>query len=225
MRIVGGNHRMSGQDHDITDLLRAWTAGDSAALEPLSRRIVDELRRLARSALRGESRRETLRPTVLVNEAFLRLLDHKPADIRDRSHFFGLAGRLMRQVLVDAARERRAEKRGGDRCRIPLEAIPDFVSPRPVDLLALDQALRKLEALDPRKCQVVELRYFSGLSIPETAEALGVHHATVSRDWTTARAWLFQELHRGPRQQPAADRGASGTPAEAVALPPEDSPG
>lgn len=184
---------------DVTGLLRAWSAGDAAALDALLPLVYDELRRQAARALQREAGGHTLQATALVHEAYLRLVDQRPAAWEGRTQFFGIAARLIRQVLVDAARTRMAAKRGGEARRLTLGALErDGAAPDDgadgVDLLALDDALERLAALDPLPARVVELRYFAGLTIEETARALGVSPATVKREWAVARGWLRREL-------------------------------
>lgn len=184
---------------DVTQLLQRWRSGDSGAFDRLMPLVHNELRKLARHHMHGERPERTLQATALVNEAFLRLVD-RPTDIdwQGRAHFFGIASRLMRQVLVEAARARNAAKRGGGLEKISLESVFDAASAeRPVDLLALDEALEELAAAAPERCRVVELRYFAGLTIEEAAEVLGVSTGTVKRQWTFARAWLQQRLSEG----------------------------
>ena len=185
---------------DVTQLLRAWSNGDRSAEEALLRAVLDELRRQAARAMRRESPTHTLQPTALVNEAYLRLIDQRHAHWRNRAHFFGVAANLMRRILVDHARSRLAAKRGGDIQRISIGDVepPDRASEsaQDVDLLALHEALERLAVLDPTQERLVELRYFSGLTIEETAEALGISPATVKREWAFARAWLRRELER-----------------------------
>jgi len=183
----------------ITQLLRAWNSGDSGALDRLLPLVYDELRRVAHNRLRRERRDQTLQPTALVNEAYLRLVRGKPPQWQNRTQFFAVCARLMRQILVDAARRRDAGKRGGGPVRVTLnEDALTVDSPQP-DVLALDEALNALEALDRRKSRVVELRFFAGLSVEETAAALDVSSDTVLRDWKFAKTWLYQELRRGRR--------------------------
>jgi RNA polymerase sigma factor (TIGR02999 family) len=176
----------------LTKLLRAWNSGDAGARDELVPLVYEQLRRQAARHLRSEAPGHSLTPTALVHEAFLRLVD---ADVtwKDRAHFFGIASRLMRQILVDHARAARAQKRGHGWCRLSLheDRLPEQ---RDEDLLALDEVLTQLEALDPDQARVVELRFFGGLSVEETAEALGVSTATVKREWSLARAWLFQRI-------------------------------
>jgi RNA polymerase sigma factor (TIGR02999 family) len=187
---------MSDRDrpHDVTGLLQKWQAGDAGALEELVPLVYDELRRVARARLRQEQPDHTLQATALVHEAYLRLIGAGQPTPQNRAHLFAVAARLMRQILVDHARRKHAEKRGGDATIISIqdaEAAPDIAL---VDILALDEALGELAALDPRLCQVVELKYFAGLTIDEAAEALKVSTPTVERDWRVAKAWLHQRL-------------------------------
>ncbi|MGH9843652.1 MAG: sigma-70 family RNA polymerase sigma factor [Blastocatellia bacterium] len=181
---------------EITRLLLRWNEGDATALDQLMPLVYDELRQLARGYLRRQANNQSLQPTALVNEAYLRLVNQRQVRWQNRAQFFGLAAKLMRNLLVDHVRERRAEKRGGGEYHLSL-TYADQVAQRPeseVDLIALNEALDRLEALSPQKSQVVELRFFGGLTIPETAEVLGISHATVEREWSAARAWLFKEL-------------------------------
>ena len=178
----------------VTQLLRAWNEGDQSALEKLMPLVLDELRRLAGNYLRRERANHTLQPTALVNEAYLRLVDQK-ARWQNRAQFFGVAAQLMRRVLVDHARVHQAQKRGGsDQQRLSLADVERASDKPDVDLLALHEALNELAELDPQQARIVELKFFGGLSIEETAEVLGVGHATVERDWKMARAWLRSKL-------------------------------
>ena len=185
---------------DVTGLLIAWSEGDGAALDTLLPIVYAELRRQARRALRREAPGHTLQPTALVHEAYLRLVDQRPDRWQGRAQFFGIAARCMRQVLVDAARTRRASKRGGGARPVTLGGAEELVvAPAEAtgdDVLALDEALTRLAALDPEQARLVELRYFAGLTIDDTAATLGVSPATVSREWTVARRWLRRELAR-----------------------------
>jgi RNA polymerase sigma factor (TIGR02999 family) len=178
----------------VTALLRAWGDGDDGALEQLTPLVEAELRRLARGYMRRERRDHTLQTTALVNEAFLRLTDARRVRWQDRAHFLGISARLMRRVLVDHARSRGYRKRGGGAQRVTLnEGL--VTSPEPaVDVLALDRALEALAAVDARKSRVIELRFFGGLSVEETAEVLHVSADTVKRDWRLAKLWLLREL-------------------------------
>jgi RNA polymerase sigma factor (TIGR02999 family) len=186
--------------HDVTTLLRAWNRGDGTALERLTPLIYHELRRLARSHLRRERAGHSLPPTGLVNEAYLRLVDASTIEWQDRAHFLSVSSRIMRRVLIDAARRRAAEKRGpaADGPAVDVGRIPAAGSDRAASLCALDDALEALARLDPRRAQVIELRFFGGLSVDETADVLSVSPQTVMRDWKLARAWLMRELrHAG----------------------------
>ncbi len=178
----------------ITQLLLRWSEGDAAAREELMPLVYDELRRLAGRYLRRERANHTLQPTALVNEAYLRLIDQHQVAWQNRAQFFGLAAKLMRNILVDHARAHQAAKRGGQHYSVSLSRNDQFTREPHVDLLAINEALDRLAALDVQKSRIVELRFFGGLTIEETAEALGISHATVERDWAMARAWLRREL-------------------------------
>ena len=182
------------QEVAITDLLTAWGQGDASALERLMPLVHAELHRLARREMRGERPGHTLRTTALVNEAYLRLIDASRVRWQDRAHFFALSARIMRRILVDHARARQFVKRGGGLRQVTLEDALVVSAERSADLVALDDALVALAAVDERKSQVVEMRFFGGLSVEETAEALHVSPATVMRDWHFARVWLLREL-------------------------------
>jgi RNA polymerase sigma-70 factor (ECF subfamily) len=179
---------------DVSRLLREWANGEQSALEALTPLVYAELRRLATSYLRSEEPGQTLQPTALVHEAFIRLIDHSAPDCQNRSQFYGMAAHMMRQILIDHARNRKAVKRGGHAVRLSLDENLVASHERDVDLVALDDALELMAAIDPRKSQVVEMRFFGGLSVEETAEALKVSEKTVRRDWQFAKAWLLQEL-------------------------------
>lgn len=183
------------RDADVTALLQQWQDGDPLATERLLPLVYDELRRVARARLRGERQGHTLQATALVHEAYLRLMGTGHPTPRNRAHLFAMAARIMRQILVDHARRKQARKRGGDDTVIALdESVPANSGIGVIDLLALDEALTAMTALEPRMCQVVELKYFAGLNTTETAEALNVSTATVERDWTLAKAWLVRRL-------------------------------
>lgn len=190
---------MSADGADVTHLLAAWTRGDARALEALVPLLYAELRRIAERQLDRERPDHTLQPTALVHEAFLRLVDQQSVAWQGRAHFFGVAARLMRNVLVDHARGRGAQKRGGDVTRVAFdEALLERVAADPAaEVLALDDALVEMATFDERKSRIVELRFFGGLSIEETAEVLGVSPGTVMRDWTLAKAWLSRQLREG----------------------------
>ena len=179
---------------DVTRLLVAWQGGDEGALEVLMPMIEDELGVIARSQLRKERQNHTFRTNDLVNEAFLKLFGQRAMNIQNRNHFFGIAARAMRQVLVDYARECRTEKRGGGYDRLHLENIDNLSKERPVDLILLDEALDELQKRDQQKCRLVEMRYFAGLTNEQTADVLGISVATVKRDWTFARSWLKRKM-------------------------------
>lgn len=178
----------------ITQLLVKWSGGDKAALDKLMPLVYDELHKLAAGYLRRERHNHTLQPTALVNEAYVRLVDQQNATWQNRAQFFGMAARLMRNILVDHARQRRAAKRGGEPFRLSLDKVERVFNKPDLDLVALDDALRDLEATNPEHSRIVELRFFGGLTIEETAQVLGVSHATVEREWSFARAWLRREL-------------------------------
>jgi RNA polymerase sigma-70 factor (ECF subfamily) len=181
---------------DISGLLRAWSEGDRNALERLTPIVYNELHRLARRYMRGERPGHSLQTTALVNEAYMRLLDYKRIAWQDRAHFFAISAQLMRRILVEHAR-RHNLKRGGGVPHVSLEEAAVVGGERATDLVALDDAMNALERLDPRKVQVVEMRFFGGLSVEETAEVLKVSAITVMRDWSTAKAWLYRELTGG----------------------------
>jgi RNA polymerase sigma factor (TIGR02999 family) len=178
----------------VTRLLRAWSEGDDAALNELMPLVEAELRRLARIYMGRERKGHTLQPTALVNEVFVRFADARNLSWQDRSHFMGIVARLMRRVLVDHARARGYRKRGGRLERVPLDESV-FLTPEPqLDIVALDRALEAFAAVDFRKSQVVEMRFFGGFSVEETAQALGISVETVKRDWRVAKLWLMREL-------------------------------
>jgi RNA polymerase sigma-70 factor, ECF subfamily len=181
---------------DITQLLKVWRGGDRKALDSLLPIVYKELQRLAHFQLRQERAGHTLQSAALVNEAYLRLVGLNVPDWEGRTHFFAIAAQIMRQILVDYARRHRAEKRGGGEGTLPLEEATLLTGVKSIDVVALDDALKTLAQIDPRKAQVVELRFFGGLSSEETAEVLNLSAVTVSRDWSTARAWLHREMTR-----------------------------
>ncbi len=193
----------SGTSAEITRLLKAWGRGDSAALDRLTPLVYEQLRRIARTYMRNERPGHTLQATALVNEAFLRLVDARDLNWTDRSHFFALCARVMRRILVDAARSRAATKRGGQVDRVEHSTainLDDLPSPQALStqVCALDEALNALERIDPRRAQVIELRFFGGLTVEETGQVLQVSPQTVMRDWKLARAWLARELVKTP---------------------------
>lgn len=190
---------MAPSPHEITTLLQAWGAGDKGALDKLMPLVYPDLHRLARRHMAGERDDHTLQTTALVNEAYMRLVDSKQATVKDRAHFFAICARLMRQILVDAARSRRALKRGADFRVVELDEAMAAMAEPAVDLIALDDALNDLTAFDARKGQVVEMRIFGGLSAQETASVLQISTDTVTRDMHLATAWLRRELGREGR--------------------------
>jgi RNA polymerase sigma-70 factor (ECF subfamily) len=179
----------------VTQLLERWNSGDQAALDELMPLVYGELRRIAESHFRRQQP-HTLQPTVLVHEVYLRLVGHDNISWQGRAHFFGVAAKTMRNLLVDHARSQKASKRGGSQLRLSFAEADLPHKQAEVDFMALDQALKELAKLNPQYGQVVELRYFGGLTIEETAEVLGVSHATIERDWKFARVWLKRELSR-----------------------------
>ena len=184
---------MESASPNVTQLLAAWSDGNQSARDELIPLVYAELHRVAQNYLRRERRGHTLQSSALVHEAFLRLVDQRVA-WRNRAHFFGIAAQLMRRILVDYARSRGNEKHGGDQLHLELDDALDAAAERDADLVALDDALTDLAAIDPQQSRVIELRYFGGLTIEETAEALGLSDTTVEREWRLARAWLRREL-------------------------------
>jgi len=183
--------------HDVTRLLLDWQSGDQAALDQLMPLIYDELRRLAAGHLRHERPDHTLQPTALVNEAYLQLIEQRRMNWQGRAHFFGAAAELMRRILVDYARAHNAAKRGGGAFKVSLRDVAAVIEQQDVEVMLLDQALTELAALDPAQARLVELRYFGGLSVEETAEAMKLSPATVKRHWNSAKAWLHRRLTKG----------------------------
>jgi len=181
--------------HDVTELLLSWRQGDAEALDRLVPLVYDELRRVARRRLQREQPGHALQATALVHEVYLRLVDVERLTLKNRTHFFAVAAKLMRQILVDHARRQHAGKRGGGATMMSLDDVSPAAQPASVDVLALDHALAALASIDVRQSHVVELRFFAGLNIDETAEALGMSPATVEREWALAKAWLFRRLH------------------------------
>jgi RNA polymerase sigma factor (TIGR02999 family) len=181
----------------ITGRLIAWSNGDASALDDVIRAVYTELRRMADRYLRLEGGQHTLQPTALVHEAYLRMIDQSRVNWRNRAHFLGVAAQMMRRILVDHARTKHREKRGGSAKKLSLDEVWNMAEPGNPDLVALDDALKNLSQLDERKSRVVELRFFGGLSVDETAEVLEVSPQTVLRDWKLAKAWLYQEIKTG----------------------------
>ena len=195
MRELRANPLMTPAPHEVTKLLKDWSDGDQTALDRLMPLVYDELRRLAHQHMRREKAPHVLQTTALVNEAYMRLVDQSQVRFENRAHFFGIAARLMRQILVDDARRRNFAKRGGGMIQVPLDDASNVAQQQAANVLALDEALTMLALKDPRQSEIVELRFFGGLSIEETAEVLKVSPGTVMRDWTFARAWLRNEMN------------------------------
>jgi len=193
--VMGGlDEAASASTHEITNLLHAWRAGDEAALTQLTPLVYSELHRLAHRYMSAEQPGQTLQTTALVHEVYLRLVNVENVDWQNRAHFYGLCARLMRRILVDFARSRNYQKRGGQIPHIELEEAATVSAVVGSELLAVDEALKRLAAVDSRKCEVVELRFFGGLTVEEAAASLGVSPETVMRDWKLAKAWLLREL-------------------------------
>jgi RNA polymerase sigma-70 factor (ECF subfamily) len=188
------NRRIPDPVEDITALLVAWGRGDDAALQQLMPLVHHELHEIARRCMKGERPGHTLQPTALVNEAFVRLVDVRRVSWKNRTHFLAMSARLMRRVLVDFARSRHYQKRGGGAMQVSLDEAHGISTQRGQDLVALDEALSALSAIDERKARVIEMRFFGGLTVEETAAVLDVSRDTVLRDWRLARAWLMREL-------------------------------
>ena len=185
---------MTIEPHQVTRLLQEWSDGDETALEQLMPLVHDELHLLAHQHMRREGPGHILQTSALINEAYLRLVEHPRIRWENRAHFFGIAARLMRRILVDDARKRNSAKRGGSLIQVPLDEATSVAQEQAANVVALDDALKTLETIDARQGQIVELRFFGGLSIEETANALQVSPGTVMRDWTFARAWLRNEM-------------------------------
>ena len=188
---------MRGTSQPVTELLARWSKGDASARETLVPLVYDELRKIARRCLSGQRSGHTLEPTALVHEAYLRLAGRDSIPWQDRAHFFAVAAQMMRQILVDHARKRSAAKRGaGITINLSLDEIPVASQQPNLDVLALDDALTRLASFDPRQSQIVELRFFGGLTVPEISSAMGISVATVQREWALAKVWLHRELSR-----------------------------
>ncbi len=190
-----GTAGSSPQQQEVTNLLVEWKQGNKAAMDLLTPLVYNELRRLAERYLRNERSAATLQPTALVHEAYLRLVAQSMPDWESRAHFFGVAAHLMRQILVDHARKHRSAKRGGGIDKMSIDEIVGLGAEKPGDIIALDDALQALQEIDERKAKVIELRFFGGLSVDETAVALGVSPATIGREQRLAEAWLHRELN------------------------------
>jgi RNA polymerase sigma factor (TIGR02999 family) len=188
--------------HEVTRLLIAWRNGDQHAFEELLPLVYDELRRLAGRYLRHERPGHTLQSTALVHEAYLRLVDQKSVQWQNRAHFFGVAAQMIRRILVDHARSHQTAKRGGGAAKLSLDEALATPEQRDLDLVSLDDALTGLTRIDEQQARIVELRFFGGLSIEETAEVLTISPATVKRDWVIAKSWLYREMARGASAQP-----------------------
>lgn len=182
--------------HQVTQLLVDWSNGDQSALDQLTPLVYSELRRLAGRYLRKERHDHTLQSTALVHEAFLRMVDQRSVKWQNRAHFFGVAAQMIRRILVDHARNRQASKRGSGAPRLSLDEAIATPERRDVDLVALDDSLNSLAKIDPQQARIVELRFFTGLTVEETAEVLGISPATVKRDWVSAKAWLHRDISR-----------------------------
>jgi RNA polymerase sigma-70 factor, ECF subfamily len=194
---MGGVH-----SSETTQLLRAWAAGDGAALEKLTPHVYNELRRIAGHFMQHERRDRTIQTTALVHEAYVKLIDITSVDWQHRAHFFAISAQIMRHILLDRARRRATAKRGGAMPKMNLDEVPEVGSGRSRELIALDDALTALAEVDPRKARVIELRFFGGLSVEETAEVLKVSPDTVLRDWRLARAWLLAQLaNKSPSEE------------------------
>ena len=189
-------HLQRGPSNQVTELLVRWRGGDKAALESLMPLVYAELRRIAQHYLNNERADHTLQSTALVHEAYVRLTDQNFPQWQNRAHFFAVAAQLMRQILIDYARSHRASKRGGNVYKMALDDAEEQPQALDVDIIALDDALKSLADMDEQQSRVVELKFFGGLSIEDTAEVLGCSPSTVKRDWVTARAWLYRELDR-----------------------------
>lgn len=188
----------SASSHPVTELLARWSSGDASARDALVPLVYDELRKIARRCLAGQRRSHTLQPTALVHEAYLRLARRDSMEWQGRIHFFAMAGQMMRQILVDHARKQAAAKRGGNAVTVELDESSAAGTQKPdLDLLVLDDAMKQLALLDSRQCQIVELRFFGGLSIEETAQFLNISPATTKREWATARLWLHHAMTTG----------------------------
>jgi RNA polymerase sigma-70 factor (ECF subfamily) len=187
---------MTPSPHEVTQLLKDWSSGNQAALDKLTPLIYEELHRLAHQYMRRENPGHVLQTSALVNEAYLRLIDQKQVQWENRAHFFGIAAQLMRRILIDYARKRNNARRGGGARHVPLDEALIALHEQAADVLALDEALNNLTTIDLRQSQIVEQRFFGGLSIEETAEVLKVSPGTVMREWTFAKAWLQREMTR-----------------------------
>lgn len=191
---------MPQSPQNVTQLLIGWGRGDKEALDKLLPLVYDELRRQAARYLRRERAGHTLQTTALIHEAYLRLVDQKNVHWQNRAHFFGIAAQLMRRILVDHARTKKRAKRGGSDIRVSLDEATAVAKAQDLDVVALDEALERLAKIDEQQSRIVELRFFSGLTVEETAEVLSISPATVKRDWSMAKAWLHREIKYGNQQ-------------------------
>ncbi|MCI0413226.1 sigma-70 family RNA polymerase sigma factor [bacterium] len=196
---IGNSRRqmVAPSSSEVTKYLQAWNQGDEAALEKLMPIVYNELRKLARSYMRRERSGHTLQATALVHEAFLRLIDQNAVTWQNRAHFFGIAAQMMKRILVNHEVSRRAAKRSGGAEKVTLEQAKGIESQQDLDIIQLNEALQELESMDSRQCRIVELRFFSGLTLEETAEVMNLSLATVKRDWSTAKLWLRQRISKG----------------------------
>src|SRR5687767_2234078 len=192
---------MPQTQQNVTQLLIGWSKGDKEALDTLMPVVYDELRRQAARYLRRERVGHTLQTTALIHEAYLRLIDQKNVHWQNRAHFFGIAAQLMRRILVDHARTRKRAKRGGSDIRVPFDEANAMAQGQDLDIVALDEALERLAEIDEQQSRIVELKFFSGLTVEETAEVLGISPATVKRDWSMAKAWLHREISTNLEKQ------------------------
>jgi RNA polymerase sigma factor (TIGR02999 family) len=197
VRVIINRSQVNSRISETTQLLQAWANGDQQALEALTPRVYRELRRTAANFMKGERQGHTLQATALVHEAYMRLIDVQNVQWEGRAHFFAICAQIMRRILVDAARKRAASKHGGGLGRIDLDEVSELTGQKDMQLIALSEALDELTESDPRKAKVVELRYFGGLSVQETATVLKVSVETVTRDWRLARGWLMSEIGGG----------------------------
>ena len=201
MEEPSSHEKIDDAPQQITERLIAWNSGDAAARDDVIRGVYDELRRMANRYLRLERPDHTLQPTALVHEAYMRLIDQTQVNWQNRAHFFGVAAQMMRRILVDHARTKQRDKRGGSAPKLSLDEAIEASTERAADLVALDAALESLTRIDERKGRVIELRFFGGLSVEETAEVLAVSPQTVLRDWKLAKAWLYQEMRGALRDE------------------------
>ena len=201
MEEPSSHQKIDKAPQQITERLIAWNSGDVAARDDVIRGVYQELRRMADRYLRLEHPGHTLQPTALVHEAYVRLIDQTQVNWQNRAHFFGVAAKMMRRILVDHARTKHRDKRGGPARKLSLDEAMQASTERAADLVALDEALEGLTRIDPRKSRVVEMRFFGGLSVEETAEVLDVSPQTVMRDWKLAKAWLYQEMKGSARDE------------------------